>query len=157
MVDDNFVQPQPGTSAGDHVFSGFIPLALLALAVWAYPRVRPGARATLALVLVIPAILSGVEAIYYAGKGGLSGDDYTGLLAMAAAPDAARAGRHGRSGARAGWTIGLARRYGRRLLKTAGVLVLVALFALPLSVAYVGSHVTRADVPDANWAPPTRT
>ena len=45
---------------------------------------------------------------------------------------------------------GLARRYGRRLLKTAGVLVLVALFALPLSVAYVGSHVTRADVPDAN-------
>ena len=45
---------------------------------------------------------------------------------------------------------GLARRYGRRLLKTAGVLVLVALFALPLSIAYVGSHVTRADVPEAN-------
>ena len=45
---------------------------------------------------------------------------------------------------------GLTRRYGRRLLKTAGVLVLVAVFALPLSIAYVGSHVTRADVPDAN-------
>jgi hypothetical protein len=27
VVDDNFVQPQPGTSASDHVFSGLIPLA----------------------------------------------------------------------------------------------------------------------------------
>src|SRR5215213_8193217 len=42
VVDDSFMQPQPGTSAGDHVFSGLIPLAILGLAAWAYPRVRGG-------------------------------------------------------------------------------------------------------------------
>ena len=32
VVDDNFLQPQPGTSAGDHVVSGLVPLALLVVA-----------------------------------------------------------------------------------------------------------------------------
>src|SRR5215213_1092656 len=86
VVDDSFVQPQPGTSAGDHVFSGLIPLAILALAAWAYPRVRSGERATIALSLVPAATLSGIEGIYYGGKTGLSGDDYTSLLAIVAAP-----------------------------------------------------------------------
>ena len=31
IVDDNFVQPQPGTSARDHLVSGLVPLAVLAL------------------------------------------------------------------------------------------------------------------------------
>jgi uncharacterized protein len=147
VVDDNFVQPQAGTSAGDHLFSGLIPLAVLAVAAWAYLRVGPGARATIALSLVLPAILSGAEALYYSGKTGLAGDDYTGLLAMAAAPvllvlgvttlwNSRRLDDH------------RGRRYGRRLLKTAGVLVLLFIFALPLSLAYVGSHVSRAEVPD---------
>ena len=86
VLDDRFLQPQPGTSAGDHLVSGLVPLALLGLAAWAFPRVRAGARGSLALVLVLPAILSGSEALYYGGKTGLSGDDWTGLLAMAAAP-----------------------------------------------------------------------
>jgi alpha/beta superfamily hydrolase len=38
VVDDNFVQPQPGTSAGDHLVSGLVPLAVLALGAWAYAR-----------------------------------------------------------------------------------------------------------------------
>jgi hypothetical protein len=29
VIDDSFVQPQPGTGAGDHLFSGLVPLALL--------------------------------------------------------------------------------------------------------------------------------
>src|SRR4051794_29872776 len=76
VVDDSFVQPQPGTSAGDHVFSGLVPLAILGLAAWAYPRVRSGAQATIALSLVPAAALSGIEGIYYGAKTGLSGDDY---------------------------------------------------------------------------------
>ena len=44
VVDDSFVQPQPGTTAGDHLAGGLVPLALLALAAWAYPRMRPGGR-----------------------------------------------------------------------------------------------------------------
>lgn len=148
VIDDSFLQPQPGTSAGDHLFSGLIPLAILAVAVWAYPRIRAGARAAMALSLVVPAVLSGSEAIYYAGKTGLSGDDYTGLLALVAAPVLLGLGV---------WTLwtsrrlgdGLARRYGRRLLKTAAVLVAAPLVLVPLSISYVGSHVSRAEVPEA--------
>ena len=148
VIDDRFLQPQPGTTAGDHVFSGLIPLALLGLAAWAYPRVRPGAQATIALVLVVPAVLAGSEAIYYARETGLAGDDYTGLLALAAAPILLALGL---------WTLwtsrrlgdNLVRRYGRRMLKTAGVLVVAFVVVLPLSVAHISSHVSRADVPAA--------
>jgi dienelactone hydrolase len=148
VVDDNFAQPQPGTSAGDHIFSGLVPLAILALAAWAYPRVRPGARAAIALSLVLPAILSGAEGIYYGGKTGLSGDDFTGLLALGAAPVLLGIGV---------WTLwssrrlgdNLARRYGRRVLKFAAVFIAASIVALPLSISYVGSHVSRAEVPDA--------
>jgi hypothetical protein len=33
IVDDSFLEPQPGTSAADHLVSGLVPLAVLALAV----------------------------------------------------------------------------------------------------------------------------
>lgn len=32
VLDDSYLQPQPGTSAGDHLVSGLVPLALLGLA-----------------------------------------------------------------------------------------------------------------------------
>ena len=38
VLDDSFLQPPPGTSAGDHLVSGLVPLAVLALAAWTYPR-----------------------------------------------------------------------------------------------------------------------
>ena len=31
VIDDNFAQPNPGTTAGDHLVSGLVPLAVLAL------------------------------------------------------------------------------------------------------------------------------
>ena len=148
VVDDSFLQPQPGTSAGDHLFSGLIPLAILALAAWAYPRVRPGAAAAIALLLVLPAILSGTEAIYYAGKTGLAGDDYTGLLALAAAPVLLVLGISGLWASRRAGDH-LARRYGRRVVKTAAVLVAASILVLPLAISYVSSHIARAEVPAA--------
>ena len=36
--------------------------------------------------MTFPALLSGVEAIHYGRGTGLAGDDFTGLLAMAASP-----------------------------------------------------------------------
>ena len=41
VADDSFLQPQPGTSAADHLIRGLVPLAALALAVVAYLRVPP--------------------------------------------------------------------------------------------------------------------
>jgi len=38
VLDDNFVQPQPGTSPGDHLVSGLVPLAVLGLAAARHRR-----------------------------------------------------------------------------------------------------------------------
>ena len=148
VLDDNFLQPQPGTSIADHLVSGLVLLALLALAAWAYPLLRPGYRGLLALVMALPALLSGVEAIHYGREVGLSGDDYTGLLAMGTAPlllglGAVTLWRSRRTGDR------LYRRYSRRLLKFAAAVVVTPLIAMPVAIAYVGSHAARTEVPPA--------
>ena len=51
VIDDNFLQPQPGTSARDHLASGLVPLAALGASAWAYPRLSGLWRGALALFL----------------------------------------------------------------------------------------------------------
>ena len=48
IADDNFFQPESGTSPGDHLVSGLLPLALLALAAWGFPRLSGGRQGALA-------------------------------------------------------------------------------------------------------------
>ena len=146
IADDNFIQPQPGTSATDHAVSGLVPLAALGLAAWIYPRLRAGARAAVALVLGILGIVAGIEAVYYAKNGGLSGDDFTGLLAIAAGLGLIGLGvvtlwssRRTNDTRR--------RRYLRRVLLAVGGLVFMYLIVLPFSVAYVVTHTARGVVP----------
>jgi uncharacterized protein len=83
LLDDAFLQPEPGTAAGDHLISGLVPLGVLIVLAVAYPRARAGARATIALVLGLFGLVTcAVEGGYHIVRGGLSGDDYTGLLAL---------------------------------------------------------------------------
>jgi hypothetical protein len=56
--------------AGDHLVSGLVPLAVLALAAAAYRRVRDGAGAAIALVLGYFGIVVGIEAVYYTANVG---------------------------------------------------------------------------------------
>ena len=84
VVDDSLLQPPAGTSAADHIASGLIPLGALALAAMVYPRLSSGARGLLALLVGLLGSITGGEAIYYASEGALSGDDFTGLLAIPA-------------------------------------------------------------------------
>src|SRR5690348_13237383 len=85
VVDDNFVQPQSGTSADDHLVSGLVPLVALAAFATAYPRLRAGLRAAIAIPLGVLGIVAGVgEAAYYTVQVGPSGDDYTGFLTIPA-------------------------------------------------------------------------
>src|SRR5690349_3750702 len=66
VADDNFLQPNPGVSPADHLVSGLVPLAALLAAAAAYPRVRPGTRAVIALAVGLTGIVTGaVEAGYY--------------------------------------------------------------------------------------------
>jgi fermentation-respiration switch protein FrsA (DUF1100 family) len=154
VLDDNFLQPQPGTSAGDHLVSGLVPTAVLLGAAAAYPRLRAGLRATLALTLGILGIVIGVgEAGYYSLEVGPSGDDYTGLLAIPAgallvgvgAATLWRSRRRGES---------LRRTYLRRLLLLLGAAVVFLFFVFPLSLSYVFTHVARVKVPAANLGAP---
>ena len=84
VVDDNFLQPQPGTSAAGHLVSGLVPVAVLGLAAALYGRMRPGLRGTTALLLGFFGVVAGTEAIAYTRVVGPSGDDYTGLLSVLA-------------------------------------------------------------------------
>ena len=149
VLDDSFFQPQPGTSAGDHLVSGLVPFAVLLLVAAAYPRLRPGLRASLAATLGLFGVVSGVEAVYYLDAGRLSGDDYTGLLAIPAGLLLVGVG------AATLWRTrrrddSRPRRYLRRLLLLAGAAVVFVFVLFPLSLSYVFTHVARTKVPAAN-------
>ena len=153
VADDSFLQPQPGTSAGDHLVSGLVPLAVLVLAAWAYPRLRAGLRAVIALVLGGFGIVTGVEAVYYTTKRGPSGDDFTGLLALAAGVVLVGLGvvtlwrSRRRDGSRG-------RRYLRRSLLLVGGVAAVYVVLAPLYVSYIFTHVARGSVPEAELGTP---
>jgi drug/metabolite transporter (DMT)-like permease len=84
VLDDSFIQPEDGTSAGDHLVSGLVPLAALGIAAAVYPRARAGVRATIALIIGLFGIVAGLEGWHYTREVGASGDDYSGLVTLPA-------------------------------------------------------------------------
>jgi hypothetical protein len=146
VVDDNFLQPQPGTSAGDHLAGGLVQTAFFILAAWVYPRLRPGFRATLAIMAGLFTTVMGIgEAGYYTRENGPSGDDYTGLLAIPAGLLLVGIGLFTLWRSRKGGS--LVRRYFRRLLLGVGFLLGLYVVVYPVSEAYVITHAARAHVP----------
>jgi hypothetical protein len=86
IVDDNFVQVEPGTSPGDHLASGLVPLAVLAALAVVYPRLPlAGLRAALSIALGAFAFAVGVPGAYFILDGTAQGDHYTALLAFVGA------------------------------------------------------------------------
>jgi uncharacterized protein len=145
VVDDNFLQPQPGTSAGDHLVGGLIQAAFFVGLAWAYPRLRPGLRGTLAIFVGLFMVVMGAgEAGYYTRENGPSGDDFTGLLAIPAGLLLVGVGLVTLWRSRSGG--GLIRRYARRAGLT--LAFLVGLFVLyAVAESYVITHAARAYVP----------
>src|SRR6476646_7661476 len=84
IVDDNFLQPEPGTSAGDHLASGLIPVAVLAAIAVAYPLLRAGMLAITAMTVGTLAITVGVPSAYNLLHGSASGDQFSGFLSIVA-------------------------------------------------------------------------
>jgi pimeloyl-ACP methyl ester carboxylesterase len=148
VVDDNFLQPNPGTSPGDHLASGLVPLAVLAALAVLYQRLRAGARAATAMTLGAIGVTLGVPGAYYLMKDSASGDHYTGLLAIAAGAVLLLSGpvtlwRARRSdGSRK-------RRYLRRSLAVAAAPVLLVFAVFPVGYSYVYTHTGQtAKTPD---------
>ncbi len=146
LLDDNFLQPQPGTSAGDHLVSGVIPLAALAVYAAFYTRVRAGLRGSIAVLVGIFGVVTGIESLYYLDAGRLSGDDYTGLTAIPAGLLLVCVG------AMTLWRTrrlddSRRRRWLRRSLITAAAFVGAYMFLAPFLTTYVLTHAARAFVP----------
>jgi uncharacterized protein len=149
VVDDNFLQPQPGTSAADHLVGGLVQTGLFVLLAWAYPRLRPGLRGTLAIVVGLFTVVMGVgEAGYYTRENGPSGDDYTGLLAIPAGFLLIGIGLVTLWRSRKGGSV--VRRYLRRALLAVAFLLGAYVVVYPVSESYVVTHSARAYVPTAD-------
>ena len=144
-ADDNFLQPEAGTSAGDHLWGGLVQVGLFALFAWGYPRLRAGARATLLLVAGILTVVMGFEAINYLRDASLSGDDYTGLLCIPAGVLLIAVALVMLWRTRKGGSV--VRRYARRAVVGLAGLVGLYFVMYPLAESYVITHTGRAFVP----------
>jgi hypothetical protein len=85
ILDDNFLHPPPGTSAGDHLLSGLVPLGVLTGLAILYPHLRAGLRAAVSMTLGAIVFVIGVPGVYYLRDGSAAFDHYTALLAFPAA------------------------------------------------------------------------
>ena len=147
VADDNFLQPEPGTSPSDHLAGGLLPLALLAALAYAYPRLRAGARGAIDLSIGLLAITVGVASgLYSTPAVGPSGDDFSGLLALAAGFSLVAIGAIvlWRSRRRDG---SLLRRIIRRALLALGAFLVAYGLIAPIGFGYVITHVLRPTVP----------
>jgi uncharacterized protein len=146
VVDDAFLQPEPGTRAVDHLTGGLgLALVLGGLAV-AHRFLRPGLRAGLAALVAIGAGGIGAEAVAAWGSSTLADDDFTGLVALLAAPLLAGAAAVvlWRSRRRRRWWVSLLRR------AVIGVMAVFVAFvvALPIAISYTATHIRwRAEQP----------
>ena len=152
VVDDNFLQPNPGTSAGDHLVGGLVPLALLVPAGAVYPRLRAGARATIALLAGFFGVLVGTRPSTTQGgrpvRRRLHRAAVDSCRPVAARPRRRDAVEVATDGRPLWW------RYGRRLLITAGALVVAPVVLFPFALSYVVTHAARAHVPAADLGAP---
>lgn len=145
VVDDNFLQPNPGTSAADHLWGGLVQVAVLVVFAWVYPRLVAGLRATLSIFFGVFVAVMAAEGINEYRDGSLSGDDYTALLCIPAGLLLVGVGLVTFWRTRKGG--GLLWRYARRALVALGILVGLYFVMYPLSESYVVTHAGRAFVP----------
>ena len=154
VLDDAFWHREPGTSAGDHLASGLIPVALAALAALFYPRLRAGVRAATALTAGPLMIVAGVvDGARHIAVDRLGVDDVTAILCGLAGIVLVGLGmavlwRSRRLDERP------LRRYARRTL-IAVVTALAGIFVvMPVAFAIVATHKARSPVPQAELGRP---
>jgi pimeloyl-ACP methyl ester carboxylesterase len=79
---DSFLALESGAKPSDHVLAAVVPSAVTAVAILTYRRLRAGARATVALVFGVLALVGASVALVDAVAGGLGADEWTGFLLL---------------------------------------------------------------------------
>jgi hypothetical protein len=158
--DDAFVNRQPGVPLDQHLPAALLTLALALLAIVAFPRVRPGLRALLALVFGVFALANGMLHVIHIGSDGSADSDLTGalaavagvaLLALAVWPPI----RHRGDGA-----CSRGRRWANWLVAVVAGVAVVYFVDMPVAVAIVSTHKYRERIgapPSAAYQPVTFT
>jgi fermentation-respiration switch protein FrsA (DUF1100 family) len=146
VVDDNFLQPEPGTSAADHLVSGLVPLAVLVLLAVVYDRLRAGLRAVCAVCVGFFGMIASSEAVYYTTQGAANRDEVTGWLCLPAGVlllgvAAVTLWRSRRQTPNRLW------RYGRRVVIAVVALLVANLVGYAFATSYVATHAVTATVP----------
>lgn len=153
VVDDVFLQPEPGTTAADHLLGGLILLAILLVGLACFHRGHAGMRGTVTLALGVLGLTVAAEGLLAMTEGVLARDDYSGLLAGAAGLVLLGGGAVTlwRSRRRDG---GRARRLGRRALVVASGVAGAVVVVVPVAAAYVITHVTLLSPGDVDLGVP---
>jgi hypothetical protein len=145
-VDDAWLSRQPGVGLEQHALAAMISLAAGIGAIVAFPRLRVGLRAAIALVFGVLAIVNGTLHVIHITDGRSSGSDVTGVLALAAGVVLAvlglaipflHRGEGGRTRTR--------RWVNRAVLSLAGALVFYG-FVFPTSLAIIDTHKYREPI-----------
>ena len=133
---DAFVAVEPGVSRVDHLARGLVPTAVAVLAAAFYPRLRAGARATIALLFGGLALVGAGIAIVDAAGAGPKAGDWTGFLLLPAGVAL------GALGIRLLWTS--RKQEGRRFLRRSAIVVAAGLavywLVVPFTIALVTTH-----------------
>jgi uncharacterized protein len=83
-LDDAFLHREPGVGMGQHALAAVVSLVLGLGAIYAFPYVRPAARASLAFLFGALAIVNGGLHVKHIAAEGVATSDLTGALALAA-------------------------------------------------------------------------
>jgi pimeloyl-ACP methyl ester carboxylesterase len=136
LVADGMLALEPGVSVGEHWSAMAVPVTILLVAAWFYPRVRPGLQATMALSLGLLAFVGAGVSTATAAEEGVDVVDLTGFLLFPAGLVLVLVGAR---------TLWRSRRPGghpylRRGLIAVGALVFGYWVVFPVGYAWVATH-----------------
>jgi len=148
-LDDAFLNRQPGVPLGQHALAAAIAFAVGGAAFIAFPLLRPGLRAGVALVFGVLATTNGAMHAVHVAKDGPAHSDLTGALALTAGVVLIALGlwipwRHRGEGAQTA-----RRRWINRAIAVLGGFVVLYAGLYPTAVAIVPTHKYREPIPPA--------
>jgi hypothetical protein len=148
-LDDAFLNRQPGVPLDQHALAAAIAVMTGSAAIVAWPRLRPGLRAGVALVFGVLATMNGAMHVVHIAKDGPAHSDLTGAPALAAGIVLIAFAlwipwRHRGEGAATA-----RRRWINRAIAVVGGFVVVYAGLYPTATAIVPTHKYREPIPAA--------